>query len=221
MVIRVGIYDVIGVTCGTVSMVKTLSCYDVSVVTSVTTDTLCSIDVLIVGGGDARALKRTLAGAPIKALRAWLNVGGSYLGICAGAVIACDVKQGFSLFPGIKLHRDNLVAESGLCGTVTLAWTDAIFQSHPRPHPQLWYENGPLMKIKSTTKPIIIARYDTELAQDTILEGAMPGKVAIVCTESKGRIMLSGPHIELCGTLLCDAVSWCASVPMRQCANAS
>jgi len=129
----------------------------------------------------------------------FVEKGGGYVGICAGAYLACD---GFSW----GLHVLNAKTPSPKWqrgrGDVKLEFTDKGREMLGFGPGQMdvHYANGPILidagdPAISKFEPLALFR--TELAEHDSPKGVMINSAAIVCgVFGKGRVLVSSPHPE-------------------------
>lgn len=129
------------------------------------------------------------------AIRHFVETGGNYLGICAGAYYACEeiewakndktpicgarelgFYKGCATGPIYKLIEDNDINKS---------WDSATNISFKNKTMPILYSGGPIFE--GDKNAIIMARYED-----------LPNKPAAIveCSTGKGKAILSGPHIE-------------------------
>jgi glutamine amidotransferase PdxT len=120
---------------------------------------------LIIGGGFPKIIMKEL-GSNKKIIKKFIKDGGTYIGICAGAVIMTSNKSNLSLTQ-IKCINDNKYARMGLSGSVKLKFNlpEEITNNFP---PKFHYEGGPIMKNMSNEKINIIASFDEDLVKNHI-----------------------------------------------------
>ena len=162
-------------------------------------------DIFVMPGGADLPYCKKLNGAGNDNIRAYVEEGGTYLGICAGAYYGCRA---------IEYHKGR---EDAICGERELAFTKAVARgSLPdfAPHYDLtlasaaivpvslpdgrtvksFYHGGPAF-VGGGQDDEIVARYDG-------LEGA---PAAILKTRiGSGRAILSGVHLEVSADDLAD-----------------
>ncbi|KAJ3098247.1 biotin holocarboxylase synthetase [Phlyctochytrium planicorne] len=172
-----------------------------------------STSLLVMPGGRDLPYVEKLSPQETLKIRTWVQNGGRYLGICAGAYFACErvefeVGRGgyevkgsrdLSLVPGVAKgsctpgFRYN---DEGTACAVTLACGDGILGEKGGSNVTVCANGGPFFAIPETAASSdsninIIARY-----QDGVVPEAF-GKPAIVAkTFGKGHVVLSGPHVE-------------------------
>jgi len=223
--IKVALYDASGTSGKGVSCVCTeLGKYPGITVTKVKpdqirADTLTNFDVVVFTGGSAGAQAKALGSIGRDKVKQFVERGGGYMGICAGAYLAMN---GFDW--GIPVLDADLVSEKWergegnvkieltAKGHEILHDTNQLFEVH--------YENGPLLKpAKSGKLPDFetLAVFRTELAGHGSPVGAMVNTPAIVSgTCGKGRVIVISPHPEQSKGLehfISDSIRWMATRP--------
>lgn len=158
------------------------------------------------GGADLYYCEK-LNGAGNAAIRTWVEGGGTYLGICAGAYYACARLQwaqgeheisgnrelgffsGTATGPVYSLIENSDITHSWLAAPA-LQWNDGT----TRLETIVCYEAGPVFSEGGAT---VLARY-------TGLSGAPPA--IIECSVGKGRAILSSPHLERTPAMMAKAL---------------
>lgn len=154
-----------------------------------------SVALFIMPGGADLYYCEKLNGAGNSAIRSYVENGGSYLGICAGAYYACSTIEwakgtdqeiigprelkfhdGTAIGPVMEFIQEKDISKSWL-GAPILAYDDDILKIDSKTA----YEAGPVFSDGSSR---ILARY-------------MNGGAAIIeCMVGHGRAILSSSHIE-------------------------
>lgn len=147
-------------------------------------------DIFVMPGGADLPYCKKLNGAGNDNIRAYVEEGGTYLGICAGAYYACRT---------IEFHKGR---PDEICGSRELALVDATaIGSLPELAP--YYDNTlhsaqviDLSLTNGTKTPVFYYGGCTfDLDDDADIIAAYPdGRPAII---RKGNIILSGVHIEM------------------------
>lgn len=130
---------------------------------------LSKFSTMIIGGGLPKIIMKGLKSKK-NIVKKFIKDGGTYIGICAGAVIMTCNKSNLSLVQ-IKCVNDNKYARIGLSGNVKLKFNliEDIITNFPLNLPSKFhYEGGPLMKDKSNGKINIIALFDEDLIKNHI-----------------------------------------------------
>lgn len=159
---------------------------------------LDNFDVVVFTGGTASGQARTLKEQGRANVKKFVEQGGGYMGICAGAYLACN---GFDWAVGVldaktvspKWQRGEGTVQIELTpeGQKLLGQTNKIFS--------VKYENGPIITHNSGLLPAYkpLAIYRTEKAENGSPVGAMVHSPAIVTsTCGKGRVVVISPHPE-------------------------
>lgn len=158
---------------------------------------------VIPGGADLYYAEK-LNGAGNRAIRKWVEDGGCYLGICAGAYYACaaiDWASGqggdaiaapreLAFFPGTAVGPvydfiQDKNFRASWHGTADIIYDDG---NGPRLDGKAFYEAGPVFIPNGEDKSVIVlARYS-----------ALSGQPAAIvsCSVGKGSAILCGPHPE-------------------------
>jgi hypothetical protein len=155
--------------------------------------------VVIFTGGSGSKQSAAIGEDGRTRVKQFVEKGGGYLGICAGAYLACD---GFSW--GVKILDAKTVSSKWKRGqgTVKFELTDKgreIFGDRAGPM-EIRYANGPiLMPAASDSLPDYepLAFFRTELAENGTPKGVMVNSPAMVTGRcGKGRVICSSPHPE-------------------------
>jgi len=220
--IRVAMYDAGGTGGkGPGRLMKLLGDWRHSTITRVGVDeirngTLAQFDVVIFPGGSGSKQAAALEPLGCKQVRKFVEDGGGYIGICAGAFLAC---KGFSW--GLKILDAKTVSPKWRRGkaTVEIELTEAgreVLGSRSGRF-QIKYSNGPiLMPARSDRLPdyVPLAFFRTEVAENESPKGAMVDSPAIVAGRcGNGRVLCLSPHAEATEGLeqmICRAVQWAA-----------
>jgi glutamine amidotransferase-like uncharacterized protein len=160
---------------------------------------LTNYDVVIFTGGSGSKQAASLGDKGRDEVRKFVKDGGGYVGICAGAYLACS---GFSWGVGVLDART--VSDKWARGTGNVeievteqgkAITDLSTQKQ-----EIKYANGPIIKPnKREDIPDYeaIAYFRTELAKNGTPKGVMVNSPAMARGEfGKGRVIISSPHPE-------------------------
>lgn len=175
-----------------------------------------SFDVVIFTGGSGHRQADTIGTAGVAQVKSFVEKGGGYVGICAGAYLACD---GFSW--GVKILDAKTVSSKWRRGEgqVKIEATDKGREILGFPAGQLdiRYANGPIYTAAGS--PAIpdfepLAYFRTELAEHDSPKGAMVNAPAMVAGSfGKGRVVCSSPHPEQTTGMddfIVHAVKWTA-----------
>lgn len=160
---------------------------------------LAEQDVVVFMGGSGTQQGRALGDAGKAAVKAFVERGGGYIGVCAGAYLALQGEDEF--------HKLRLVAGRNLTGD---AWQRGIagveVKAEGRENFKLFFANGPIFARAPTeglAPYVSLADYVGEiwrLSKGTG-PGEMPGTPAIVASAyGAGRVLLFSPNPVLGGT---------------------
>lgn len=183
---------------------------------------LAAFDVLVFPGGSGSGQSKGIGEAGLKNVRQFVDNGGGYVGICAGAYLACS---NFSWGLGIlnagtvsnKWRRGQGIVDTEMTGAnpEILGSVKGLFKVR--------YNNGPVLKPGGRTDlPAYtpLALFRTEMALNDTPAGVMVNSPAqAVATYGKGRVFVSSPHPE--GTpglenLIPRGVIWAAGEKSRE-----
>ncbi|MGV3660922.1 MAG: BPL-N domain-containing protein [Prosthecobacter sp.] len=160
---------------------------------------LGAFDVIVFPGGSGSGQSKGIGEAGVKNVREFVKNGGGYVGICAGAYLACS---NFSWGLGIlnagtvssKWRRGQGIVDVEMTGSSPeiLGDVKGVFKVR--------YNNGPILKPGDRTDipaytPLVLFR--TEMALNDTPVGVMVNSPAqAVSTFGKGRVFVSSPHPE-------------------------
>ncbi len=160
---------------------------------------LGAFDVLVFPGGSGSGQSKAIGEAGMRNVREFVKNGGGYVGICAGAYLACS---NFSWGLGIlnagtvsnKWRRGQGIVDVEMTGgsPEILGAVKGVFKVR--------YNNGPILKPGDRTDlpaytPLVLFR--TEMALNGTPAGVMVNTPAqAVSTYGKGRVFVSSPHPE-------------------------
>jgi len=160
---------------------------------------LKDFDAVIFSGGSGSKEAAAIGDAGREEVRRFVREGGGYVGICAGAYLACT---GFSWGVGVLNARTVSPQWKRGKGDVEIDITPLARETigfAPAKRP-IRYANGPIIKADNREgiapfEPLAIFR--TELAENGSPKGAMVDSPAIVRgVFGKGRVISSSPHPE-------------------------
>jgi glutamine amidotransferase-like uncharacterized protein len=178
---------------------------------------LKKFDVLIHPGGSASAQAKTLGDDGRAAVKKFVDEGGGFVGICAGAYLASS-QYDWSLHLLDARVIDGAHWARGE-GSVQLRLSSAGKSAlHSEKETcSIHFENGPLLgPIKGGKDKAFesLATFDTEIATNGASPGVMKGTTAIARgSYGKGRVICFSPHPEKTPgrePLLQEAVRWAA-----------
>ena len=160
---------------------------------------LSAYDVLVFPGGSGSGQSKGIGEAGLKNVREFVSNGGGYVGICAGAYLACS---NFSWGLGIlnagtvssKWRRGQAILDLEMteAGKPMLGDVPGVFKVR--------YNNGPILKPWTRTDlpaytPLTLFR--TEVAKNDTPVGVQVNSAAqAIATFGKGRVFVSSPHPE-------------------------
>lgn len=156
-------------------------------------------DVVIFTGGSGSKEGAALGDAGRETVKQFVKDGGGYLGICAGAYLACSK---FSWSLGLLDAQTVSQKWRRGVGDVQLEVTPAgqHLSRLTADNRKVHYANGPIIKPagRSDLSPYEpLAFFRTEIAENGTPAGAMVNTPAIVQGRfGKGRIVISSPHPE-------------------------
>jgi glutamine amidotransferase-like uncharacterized protein len=160
---------------------------------------LSQYDVVVFSAGTASAQAKDIGDAGRKKVRQYVEQGGAYLGICAGAYLACAEFDW-----GLQLINAHTISDKWQRGeaTVEMQLTHEgreLFGDVEAPL-KVRYENGPVIgQLNREGIPPFrtLATYATEIAENDSPVGIMKGSPAMAeAPLGKGRVMVFSPHPE-------------------------
>lgn len=177
---------------------------------------LAAYDVVMFSGGLGGTQARTLDVSGREAVRDFIDSGGGYVGICAGAYLCLE---GYSW--GLKVVNAKTISPKWARGGATLdiELTEAgreVFGDIEGPLPIL-YHNGPVVMdagADGLRKMVPFAYFREEVARGSSPKGIMKDSPAIFGGQfGAGRVIAFSPHPEQTKgheALILDAVRWAA-----------
>ena len=217
-VIKVALYDDVGATgkgipCVTEIMGKTS---DIKLTklkgADIATGALKGYDLVMFTGGSGSAEAGGLGEKGREEVRAFVRNGGGYVGICAGAYLACS---GFEW--GVGVLNAKTVSSKWRRGQGEVKIAGETFGDKLTDR-GIRYANGPIIKAdvrKDLPEFEVLASFRTELAENDTPVGVMVNAPAMVrSTFGLGRVFTSSPHPEQTAGLepiVEKAVRWAAS----------
>lgn len=224
-IIRVAIFSDAGVTKAGVKQVE--HClpesqgFEVKTITAeqIRGGALKGFDVLIHGGGSASKQGETLGDKGRKAVKKFVDGGGGFIGICAGAYLAsAQYKWSLGVLDAQVIDGAHWARGEG---DVKLRLTSAG-QNALQPENELCtihFENGPLFgpgKKDDIEDYEPLATFETEMRKNDAPPGIMKGTTAIARGKfGKGHVVCFSPHPEKTPgreKFLQSAVRWAAHV---------
>lgn len=182
---------------------------------------LAQFDVLVCPGGTGGGQARAIGEAGRERIRKFVEDGGGYLGICAGAYLATS---GFSW--GLKILDAKTASPKWERGraTVKIELTEQgrrILGNHPGLL-DCKYHNGPILcpaQIESLPDYEVLAFFRTEVAEHNTPQGIMINSPAIASAPcGKGRVIVISPHPEQSEGLegiVSQAIAWATNEEAR------
>lgn len=177
---------------------------------------LKDFDVVIFPGGTGSGQARALGKDGRKRVRAFVEAGGGYVGICAGAYLAM---RGFSWGVGVLDAKTVSPKWRRGAGTVKAELTPAgreVLGTRTGPFAYR-YANGPIFRsggAKDIPDYTAWALFRTEVAKNDSPKGVMVNSPAICGAPfGRGRVVISSGHPEQTpglGTMVLRAVDWAA-----------
>jgi len=161
---------------------------------------LKDMDVLVQGGGGAHTQSEELEAPGRDAIRDFVNKGGGYLGICAGAYLASSAKASDLGILNARVVDSEHWARGR--GDVELGFTPTGQQEigESKPKVTVMYHQGPLLAPagrKDLPAYTEVAKFNTEVAEKGAPHGVMQGTTALASsTYGKGRVFVISPHPE-------------------------
>jgi len=158
-------------------------------------------DVVIFPGGTASGESKAIGEKGWEELRAFVQNGGGYVGVCAGAYMAL-YKPTRSTGNLISAELQEGEWERGEA-LLEIEFTSEGRQALDAPEGRLnvAYQNGPVIHRADTNalEPyVVLAYFRTEVAENDAPEGVQIDSPAIVAAEyGKGRVLICSPHPEL------------------------
>jgi len=165
----------------------------------IATRDLSAFDIVVFSGGSGSAQGKAIGEAGRAKVRAFVENGGGYLGICAGAYLAC---AGFDWGIGVlnaktvsnKWRRGGGMVRAELtdAGRAVLGPVQGAFT--------IRYNNGPIIQpLGRAGLPAyeVLAVFRTEMAENGTPVGVMIGSPAVVGAPfGRGRVLAVSPHSE-------------------------
>lgn len=155
---------------------------------------LAATDVLVMGGGSANTQGQGLGKEGREAICAFVRNGGGYLGICAGAFLACES----TARPFLGLLPVSPRGTSLKCST-PLAWSGS--PTGPTRFEDALMSNGPLLLINDDADSLapdlaVWARFDRDEGQGTKAYPLRGTAAVLAAGYGQGRVVIFSPHCE-------------------------
>jgi len=160
---------------------------------------LSEFDIVIFSGGSGSAQSKAIGDAGRKNVREFVERGGGYLGICAGAYLAC---AGFDWGLGILNAKtvSNKWKRGGGMVRAELTDTGRTLFGNVDGKFTIRYNNGPIIQpLGRADLPAyqVAALFRTELAKNGTPVGVMvDSPAAVFAPYGKGRVITISPHSE-------------------------
>jgi glutamine amidotransferase-like uncharacterized protein len=167
--------------------------------TEIGTTDLKAFDVIAFPGGSGSGQSKTLGEAGLKNVREFVREGGGYVGICAGAYLACsNFKWGLGILNASTVSSKWQRGKAFLDSEVTEVGRQLL--GDVRGTFKVRYGNGPVIKpAERTDIPAYttISVFKSEIAENGTPVGVMVDSPAQAqATFGKGRVFISSPHPE-------------------------
>ncbi|MEP3478954.1 MAG: serine hydrolase [Fuerstiella sp.] len=182
---------------------------------------LANVDVLIHPGGSGSRQGKALGEEGREAVTTFVDDGGGFLGVCAGAYLATnDYSWSLNLIDAKAVDRRHWARGKGTV-ELKLSTEGASFFGHVGEEMEIYYGQGPLLgrpewDDKDVPDYQSLAIYKTGLAEKGAPAGVMPGTSAIVRAHyGDGRVFCFSPHPEMTkgrGAMIGHAVNWLSPV---------
>lgn len=172
---------------------------------------LSGFDLVIFPGGSGSAIAKALGEKGRQQVKRFVENGGGYTGICAGAYLsasnyewslAFSNQRTFAEMHEIPGEGQKSMWYRGDSSTVTMELSDAgkkIFGDHAGELPVI-YHNGPIIPpLKDGEKPTyeVLAWFRSEVSKYEPQKGTMTNTPAMISTTyGKGRVLVISPHPE-------------------------
>ena len=160
---------------------------------------LQQFDVVVFPGGSGSGQARALGSSGRERVRNFVQRGGGYVGICAGAYLAANnYEWSLDILDADVIDRKHWARGRG---TVQLAWADGARAVVGAPSKgAVRYANGPIYARSGDAALddfVVLATYRSEINTNGAPEGVMLDAPAIVRGAfGKGRVVCSSPHPE-------------------------
>ena len=178
---------------------------------------LAEFDVLIHPGGSGSKQGNDLGEDGRQQVRQFVNQGGGFLGVCAGAYLATnDYTWSLKLIDAKVVDRKHWARGNGTVQLELSASGQDFFKVKSR-ELDIFYGQGPLLARREWDDPKTpdyesLAIYGSEIAKNGAPNGIMKGTSAAVrCNYGEGRVFCFSPHPELTDGLhylIPTAVQW-------------
>ncbi|MGQ9459769.1 MAG: PKD domain-containing protein [Candidatus Bathyarchaeaceae archaeon] len=154
---------------------------------------LVNFDLLCMPGGWAGDIFEGLGITGILKIQDFVREGGAYMGICAGAYLACDrtiwreelIDFPLDLFPGEAVGPVEGVSSGSMVKIKMVNRTHPITAHEPE-YEWILYALGPEFHAYEWADVTVLGRYD-----------ANDEPAIVACEYGSGRVFLTGPHPEI------------------------
>jgi glutamine amidotransferase-like uncharacterized protein len=179
---------------------------------------LDEVDVLIHPGGSGGKQGNTLAEEGRKRVRAFVERGGGYVGICAGAYLAtCDYAWSLHILDAKVIDKQHWARGNGPV-EVSLSDSGKSLLAAPAQSCSILYFQGPLLAPAANPDLPdyqLLGTFESEVRKEGVPGGVMKGTTAIAAsTFGKGRVFCFSPHPEKTPGLepmVTRAITWAAN----------
>ena len=163
---------------------------------------LGQFDVVIFPGGSGSGQGKAIGEQGREAVRSFVDGGGAYVGVCAGAYLALDnYSWGLKLLPLDSFDREHWRrGQASLRVELTEKGQD-VFSTHEGSELNMEFRQGPLMRTSETigdrAEPEVLAWFRTGVDKGDADPKTMVNTPAIVRgVFGTGRVLLFSPHPE-------------------------
>ena len=178
---------------------------------------LSQFDAVIFPGGSGSKQAAGLGEEGRKVVRAFLDGGGGYVGICGGAYLASyDYTWSLRILDVEVIDRKHWRRGTGVVKAEMTSAGRSILGG-PAGQFDIRYANGPILAPADAADlpdATVLARFRSEVAQNGAPKGVMPNTPAVVCGRfGQGRAVIFSPHpekMEALQPLVRRAVLWSA-----------
>ncbi|MBI1347338.1 biofilm PGA synthesis protein PgaB [bacterium] len=181
---------------------------------------LADVHVLVHPGGSASKQGLALGEPGRRAVQEFVQSGGGYLGVCAGAYLATnDYEWSLNLIDAKVVDKRHWARGTGTV-TLRLSPTCTEFFGQANRDLEIYYAQGPLLARNEWDDPAVpdyesLAIFATEITQNGAPKGVMAGTSAAVrSVYGHGRVFCFSSHPELTTGLhhwIPQSVEWLAA----------
>lgn len=178
---------------------------------------LAGCDIVIFPGGSGSGEAKGIGEEGQKIVRQFIQNGGGYIGICAGAYLGtCKYTWGLKITNVQTVDSAHWKRGTGLVKIEFSEEGRKILGDRKEPL-EIRYANGPLLGPSTMTElpgHQVLAWFRSELAENGAPTGVMVNTPAIITSEfGSGRVMLLSPHAEYkpdTEFIIVNALNWAA-----------